>query len=213
MFVTHGKFQHIISRMFLCRMCQKILPRESFGNDRQKKDGRRRRCKECDATARANSRLSNLTAEKARAKRYRETHRTETAERKRAYQTGPGKTKMLARSRAYGKTPGGLARSRRSVSHYGQTPKGRLTNRIRCARRRARIMTAPGVFTDEDWNATILRQRNRCYHCKARFAGKLPATIDHMTPISKGGHHSPENIVAACRPCNSRKRDRQTHLL
>ena len=32
--------------------------------------------------------------------------------------------------------------------------------------------------------------------------------IDHVLPRSKGGGHVWENVAAACRPCNLRKRDR-----
>jgi 5-methylcytosine-specific restriction endonuclease McrA len=30
-------------------------------------------------------------------------------------------------------------------------------------------------------------------------------TIDHIIPKHKGGHHSWENLVAACVPCNTKK--------
>ena len=32
--------------------------------------------------------------------------------------------------------------------------------------------------------------------------------IEHSVPRSKGGTHTWENVVAACRPCNARKEDR-----
>lgn len=47
------------------------------------------------------------------------------------------------------------------------------------------------------------RDSSRCQYCAA------PAeSIDHVVPRSKGGEHVWENVVAACRPCNTRKRDR-----
>jgi 5-methylcytosine-specific restriction endonuclease McrA len=33
-------------------------------------------------------------------------------------------------------------------------------------------------------------------------------TIDHVQPIRHGGNDSETNLTAACRPCNSRKKDR-----
>ena len=36
-------------------------------------------------------------------------------------------------------------------------------------------------------------------------------SIDHVVPRSRGGEHIWENVVAACRPCNVRKRDRLLH--
>jgi 5-methylcytosine-specific restriction endonuclease McrA len=36
----------------------------------------------------------------------------------------------------------------------------------------------------------------------------VPLTMDHVVPLSKGGPHTKENVVPACRPCNARKKDR-----
>jgi DNA-directed RNA polymerase subunit RPC12/RpoP len=52
-----------------------------------------------------------------------------------------------------------------------------------------------------------------CQYCKKRVAIKHRnrlrwATIDHVIPLSKGGAHSPDNIVTACFSCNSRKGNR-----
>lgn len=47
------------------------------------------------------------------------------------------------------------------------------------------------------------RDQFQCQYC-----GDDADTVDHITPRSKGGDHSPENLVAACRSCNSRKKDR-----
>jgi 5-methylcytosine-specific restriction endonuclease McrA len=44
----------------------------------------------------------------------------------------------------------------------------------------------------------------RCYYCG--LERKL--TQDHVVPLSKGGSHSKDNVVAACRSCNSSKGDR-----
>ncbi len=52
--------------------------------------------------------------------------------------------------------------------------------------------------------AGVLRRDGRfCAYC-----GKRADTIDHVVPRSRGGTHSWENCVAACRACNSRKADR-----
>ncbi|MFZ9696705.1 MAG: HNH endonuclease [Ilumatobacteraceae bacterium] len=51
--------------------------------------------------------------------------------------------------------------------------------------------------------AVMARDGHRCQYCGA------PAdSIDHVMPRSRGGMHVWENVTAACRPCNLRKRDR-----
>lgn len=44
-----------------------------------------------------------------------------------------------------------------------------------------------------------------CHYC-----GQEATTVDHVIPISKGGTDEAQNMVAACNPCNSGKRDRMT---
>lgn len=49
------------------------------------------------------------------------------------------------------------------------------------------------------------RDAHTCQYC-GRNGGDM--TLDHVVPRSRGGRNSWENIVTACRECNSRKRDR-----
>ena len=70
----------------------------------------------------------------------------------------------------------------------------RLRHFVRVPYRRRAALNRRAVFA---------RDSARCQYCAA------PAeSIDHVVPRSKGGEHVWENVVAACRPCNTRKRDR-----
>ena len=51
--------------------------------------------------------------------------------------------------------------------------------------------------------AIFLRDGTRCQYC-----GAAAENIDHVIPRSRGGLHRWDNVVAACRPCNTRKEDR-----
>lgn len=51
--------------------------------------------------------------------------------------------------------------------------------------------------------AVLLRDQQRCQYC-----GATAEDVDHVVPRSKGGRHAWDNVVAACRRCNSRKQDR-----
>ena len=51
--------------------------------------------------------------------------------------------------------------------------------------------------------AVFARDEHRCQYC-----GDMADSIDHIMPRSRGGQHIWENVAAACRPCNLRKRDR-----
>ncbi|MCA1690883.1 MAG: HNH endonuclease [Acidimicrobiales bacterium] len=51
--------------------------------------------------------------------------------------------------------------------------------------------------------AVFARDGGRCQYC-----GATAENIDHVIPRSRGGQHIWENVVAACKPCNTRKEDR-----
>ena len=70
----------------------------------------------------------------------------------------------------------------------------RLSRYVRVPYRAAVPMTRAGV---------LRRDGRRCAYC-----GRRADTIDHVVPRSRGGGHTWENCVAACRACNSRKADR-----
>ena len=70
----------------------------------------------------------------------------------------------------------------------------RLSRFVRVPYRRSVPMTRAGV---------LRRDGRRCQYC-----GKRADTIDHVVPRSRGGTHTWENCVAACRACNSMKADR-----
>ncbi len=70
----------------------------------------------------------------------------------------------------------------------------RLSRYVRVPYRRSVPMTRAGV---------LRRDGRRCAYC-----GKRADTIDHVVPRSRGGTHTWDNCVAACRSCNSRKADK-----
>lgn len=70
----------------------------------------------------------------------------------------------------------------------------RLRYMVRIARRSTAAVSRRAVFARDDY---------KCQYCGARAD-----SIDHVVPRSRGGLHDWENLAAACRPCNIRKRDR-----
>ena len=71
----------------------------------------------------------------------------------------------------------------------------RLTSYVRVPHdTHRRKITRRAVFARDGWT---------CQYCGSRSN----LTVDHVTPRSKGGSSTWENIVAACAPCNRRKGD------
>lgn len=53
--------------------------------------------------------------------------------------------------------------------------------------------------------AIIERDGGVCHYC-----GQDANTVDHKTPLALGGTSNPDNLVAACRSCNSGKGGRDS---
>ncbi len=46
----------------------------------------------------------------------------------------------------------------------------------------------------------------KCHYCGKALSAKI-ATMDHVIPISRGGKSTKNNIVAACKDCNTAKKN------
>lgn len=60
-----------------------------------------------------------------------------------------------------------------------------------------------GVVKNLSWHLEL--QDNLCYYCMKFLNKSDPINLDHRHPIAKGGIHSSRNLVATCKPCNSKK--------
>lgn len=75
--------------------------------------------------------------------------------------------------------------------------------RLRSAKnRRARESQAQGSHTRDQFVALCKAYDNRCLACGRN---DVALTEDHVTPLSKGGTNSIDNIQPLCRSCNSKK--------
>lgn len=68
----------------------------------------------------------------------------------------------------------------------------------------ARSVGAEGSFTEQEWLDLIAKYKYRCVRCKK----KVPLTIDHVVPLSKGGSNYIANIQPLCAECNGYKMQR-----
>jgi len=56
------------------------------------------------------------------------------------------------------------------------------------------------------WWQSRLSSGASCYYCGVALQPST-ATMDHIVPISQGGQSTRGNVVPACKPCNTAKRD------
>jgi 5-methylcytosine-specific restriction endonuclease McrA len=56
--------------------------------------------------------------------------------------------------------------------------------------------------TERDWLRLVARYRHCCAYC-GEYVEDLE--MDHVMPLSRGGHHSIGNLLPSCRRCNASK--------
>ncbi|UYC94539.1 HNH endonuclease [Bacillus thuringiensis] len=71
--------------------------------------------------------------------------------------------------------------------------------------RRAKIRDLDATFTSEEWIECKRYFANRCAYC-GESVEKLEQ--EHFISIENGGPFTKENMLPACKSCNSSKRDR-----
>jgi len=82
--------------------------------------------------------------------------------------------------------------------------RARLLSRAHWHLRRARKIAAEGSCTREELYDLLERQGGRCAYCGTEHG----LTVDHKTPLSRGGSNFIVNIQWLCGSDNSRKKDR-----
>lgn len=103
--------------------------------------------------------------------------------------------------RAYASNP---ARVIKNVVKYQRLRPEETRARRRAAnkRRYERKATGPGV-TIAEYRELLVMYGHACAYC-----GGPSETIDHVTPLSRGGLHHIDNLVPACKKCNFAKHDK-----
>jgi len=104
--------------------------------------------------------------------------------------------KKRERDRKYGHTDKGRVINNKATAKYRQTEKGKLSNR-----KQKHIRRAAGDV-DKKYISMLLDGKI-CYYCGCEIQDKK--TIDHKTPVIKGGTNENDNLVLSCLHCNTQK--------
>lgn len=94
---------------------------------------------------------------------------------------------------------------REYFSKYEKTENGKKIRQNQMELRRARKNQVESTLTSKEWRDVVFSYGNRCVYCNKEL---LNPTQDHIIPISKGGTHTADNVVPACKSCNSSKQDK-----
>lgn len=92
----------------------------------------------------------------------------------------------------------------RNKQKYLQTEKGKMVSRKHNHKRRARKQKVAATLTPQQWIECQGYFDNKCCYC----GSTRNLEQDHFIPLSLGGCYTVDNIVVACRTCNSSKNNR-----
>lgn len=92
----------------------------------------------------------------------------------------------------------------KQAKKYRESENGKIQCRINVIRRRGRIAKVKSTLTQDEWEHICKTYNYRCAYC----GKKTKLEMDHVVPISLGGPTTKENILPACRSCNSSKNNK-----
>jgi len=165
-------------------------------------------CDECGKEYQIKNTLSRFCSRACMEKSWGKRHPGYMAAAQRRYLENPlNKTRRAAYQREYRNRPSSVARA--NALRNGKYKNDVDYRENAKARARSRHCSYQIGHTRAQWEALKLIYNNRCAYC-GRKMKRL--TKDHIVPISQGDPAEVdgiENILPACKSCNSRKNIRQ----
>lgn len=191
----------------ICRHCCQSLPcvAEYFGKNAARPDGFQNYCRQC-------YKLLYGEAARARSRIYAQIHASEARTRAAAWRTSHPdyrahqrlyRTNNLARMLELEAQSREKYRDQRNEAQRTYHKTHPDVASAATGRRRARkACIALNDLSAAQWQEIKAAYGFRCVYC-GRKMQRL--TMDHITPLSKGGNHTASNVVPACQSCNARK--------
>lgn len=200
-----------------CQRCMITLPHASFARNASQKDGLQAWCKPCRKAWYQAHKPQVIAKEMERYHEW-QTWRKDDPEVDAYFRKLSREKSARARARNPEKAQAAMKRwvaanndtinaGRRR--RYAANPQTILERNRR--REYLRKGSAESTLTDAQFEAIKAAYNYRCVYCppdcKDCLRKKHQLTRDHLTPVSRGGRDTIDNVVPACRSCNGRKQD------
>ena len=166
-----------------CSVCKEFVFVEDFYRCSENKDGLQGRCKSC-ATDTVYKKYNSSKKAKDTGERYRNSE------------------KGLAWRSNYVESDKGAFAVLRASQNYRHSLKGKKQYEERD--KRYRNNKKEGTLTVAEWHR-CLEFFNGCAYC----GSTQNICQDHFFPLNSGGTYTLDNILPACKSCNSRKQDKE----
>ena len=195
-----------------CSKCFEVLPenKKNFVSNKNRKSGLESQCKGCrrdykqkrkekDNSLYRKWRRKNEEEIKEYERIYREQNKEKIAEYNFLYYR-ENKEKIKKRYAKYYQQ--NKKRYRKQHAKYAkENPE--LFRRYR-QERKHRIKSLKYTLTKSQWECTLKNFNHQCAYCGSTESLEQ----EHVIPVSRGGHYTPDNIIPACRSCNASKNNK-----
>lgn len=170
-----------------CSACGEVKSLDAFNRDRSKPLGHRSHCRACQREHQRAWREANRDRYREYQREYHRTWREANRDRRREYV----------------RTWYAANRDHRREYYAANQDRWREYSHRRRARKRAATVEE---FTPADVYAwwEELGAYN-CFWCDLPFTEDDRIHVDHVWPLSRGGHHAVRNLVPTCERCNQAK--------
>lgn len=196
-----------------CTKCGEVKSLDEFHRDRSKPLGRRPNCRACQSEYMRTWLEANRDRKREYDREYYAANRDRRREYNRAWHEANRDRRLeyyaanRDRYREYNRTWYATNRDRRLEYFRERYATNRDRYRERDRRRRARKRAATvEEFSLADvyawWEGLGIYT---CFWCGLPFAEGDRIHVDHVWPLSRGGHHAVRNLVPACERCNLAK--------
>jgi 5-methylcytosine-specific restriction endonuclease McrA len=182
--------------MKTCTKCAEVKSLSEFGRRKRGSDALHSQCKACRRENKRQWKKSNPERDREQWQRWRDKQPAGTLPYQRAWYEAQDPAERTRQSRERKRANPELYREINRRSYHRNLERSRALAREQFHRRRE---ASRGMTVDASVIATLAAQA--CVYC----GGTEHIEIDHITPLSRGGKHTPENLAPACRPCNRSK--------
>jgi 5-methylcytosine-specific restriction endonuclease McrA len=190
-----------------CSRCKESKSLDQFYKDKNGKYGLKSKCKECSNKIVREYCNKNKDKISKYQKEYNKEYYTNNRDRLNKYQKeyrNNNKDKISKYKKEY--NTNNRDRINKQMREYYTTEKGKLSNKLNSQNRhyRKKYNTNPGDRLTTAQIEYLTEVYTNCAYCNTELT--LDNThIEHIHPLSKGGSHSIDNVVLACKDCNLRK--------
>lgn len=185
----------------ICSRCRKTKPFSEYRKNAYHPDGYSSSCKVCDKKYYDENRETILRKKRERRMRPEEQEKERVSARE--YRKKNSKMRV-AKAREYHHAHPEWSREQ-ARKYYREHRKERIAYQIKLKTRKKNL---PATLTEKEWDKILAHHNFRCRYCGCIETPENLFERDHKVPLSKGGAYTKENIVPACRRCNSRKYNR-----